>query len=169
MGRLPVPSDFPPNLTLTIVPRESVQNHLVALITDLYAYPAPTNDSPTNALILLHGLGDTHATFATLAQQMNLPETVCISLEGPQNLLDLGGKHWGDDIIFDSSSGGIDADGGFKGTTTILRSIIDDVLVEKAEFKRREILLFGFGQGGMAALNLAGVSVSSSMDRLTLT
>ncbi|EME82276.1 uncharacterized protein MYCFIDRAFT_138808 [Pseudocercospora fijiensis CIRAD86] len=136
MSRLPTAADFPPKLKLSIV-------------------PPPNNDPPTNILVLLHGLGDTHASFANLGKQMNLPETACISLQGPQPLLDLGGFHYGDDIIFDSTSGGIDADGGFKGTTTILQGLIDDVLLEKCGYQRREIIFFGFGQGGMAALNLA--------------
>ncbi|KXS95374.1 hypothetical protein AC578_8288 [Pseudocercospora eumusae] len=136
MGRLPTADDFSPKLKLSIV-------------------PAPPNTPPTNLLILLHGLGDTKESFTNLGKQMNLPETACISLQGPQPLLDLGGFHYGDDIIFDSNSGGIDADGGFTATTTILQSMVDDVLVEKCGYKRREILLFGFGQGGMAALNVA--------------
>ena len=106
-------------------------------------------------LILLHGLGDKHDSFANLGKQMNLPETVCISVQGPSNLLDLGGFHWGDDIIFDSTSGGLDADAGFKTSTKLLEELIDDGLIGKCGFARREVLLFGFGQGGMAALNLA--------------
>lgn len=89
---------------------------------------------------------------------MNLPETACISIRGPQNLLDLGGFHWGDDIIFDSSSGGIDADAGFKQSTQLLQSVILTSLVEKCGYRLREIVLFGFGQGGMTALNAAGSS-----------
>lgn len=91
---------------------------------------------------------------------MKLPETVCISLQGPQALLDLGGQHWSDDIIFDQRSdggGGIDMDGGFRGTTEILKALVWDVLVEKCEYRLREIFFFGFGQGGMAALDFGGM------------
>lgn len=88
---------------------------------------------------------------------MNLPETACISIQGPQTLLDLGGFHWGDDIMFDSNSGGLDADAGFKQSTEVLKSlVIKDVLVEKCGYQLRDVMVFGFGQGGMAALNLAG-------------
>ncbi len=87
---------------------------------------------------------------------MNLPETACISVQGPQGLLDLGGFHWGDDIIFDSNNGGLDADAGFKQSTVLLKLIVKDVLVAKCGYKPREIIFFGFGQGGMAALNTAG-------------
>ena len=105
--------------------------------------------------MLLHGLGDHHGSFAVLGGQMNLPETVCVSISGPSNLLDLGGFHWGDDIIFDSTSGGLDADSGFKQSTEMLKHVVKNVLVEKCSYKPREIMFFGFGQGGMATLNLA--------------
>jgi len=73
-------------------------------------------------------------------------------------LLDLGGFHWGDDIIFDSSSGGIDADAGFKQSTQLLQGVVLTALVEKCGYRLREIVFFGFGQGGMAALNAAGTT-----------
>lgn len=38
----------------------------------------------------------------------------------------------------------------------MLKGLIVEDLMGKCGFKAREILLFGFGQGGMAALNLAG-------------
>ncbi|KAI7547087.1 alpha/beta-hydrolase [Hortaea werneckii] len=135
MGRLPTADDFPSNVTLSIV-------------------PPPNNDPPTNVLILLHGLGDTHVSFEKLGKQMNLPETACISIRGPQGLLDMGGFHWGDDVIFESTSGGLDADGGFKQATAMLKGLVEDDLMVKCGYSAREIMLFGFGQGGMAALNL---------------
>ena len=117
---------------------------------------APNDDAPTSALVLLHGLGDDHDSFTTLGKQMNLPETVCISVQGQNNLLDLGGFHWGDYIIFDSTSGGLDADAGFKQTTDMLVKLVNEGLIEKCGFKAREVVFFGFGQGGMAALQTAG-------------
>lgn len=87
---------------------------------------------------------------------MNLPETACIAVRGPQNLLDLGGFHFGDDVVFNSSFGGIDADAGFKTSNELLKSIVQDTLIEKCGYKMREIIFFGFGQGGMAALSSAG-------------
>lgn len=86
---------------------------------------------------------------------MNLPETACIAVRGPKALLDLEGAHWGDDIIFDSTTGGLDADAGVKESTTLLKLLIQDVVVEKCGYKPREIVLFGFGQGGMVALSTA--------------
>jgi predicted esterase len=92
---------------------------------------------------------------------MSLPETACVSIQGPQGLLDLDGFHWGDDIIFDSSNGGLDADAGFKQTTAMLKGLVEDDLIGTCGYKAREIMLFGFGQGGMAALNTAGESTPS--------
>lgn len=86
---------------------------------------------------------------------MNLPETACISVQGPQNLLDLGGFHWGDDLIFESTSGGLDVDAGFKQTNKLLDSAVK-ALLENCGYKHREVLFFGFGQGGMAALSATG-------------
>ncbi|KAK3714805.1 hypothetical protein LTR37_007540 [Vermiconidia calcicola] len=136
MGRLPTDADFPGKVKLSIV-------------------PPPAGDSATNVLVLLHGLGDNHESFTNLGKQMKLPETVCISIQGPQNLLGLGGFHWGDDIIFDSTSGGLDADSGFNQTTELLKIIVKETLVGKCEYTLREIVFFGFGQGGMVALNTA--------------
>lgn len=96
---------------------------------------------------------------------MNLPETCCISVQGPANLLDLDGFHWGDDIIFDSTNGGLDSDAGFKKTNEILKGVVEDVLVDKCGYRQREVLLMGFGQGGMAALEYAGTSFPFSYSR----
>ena len=138
------------------------------------------------SLVLLHGLGDTHASFTKLAQQMNLPETACVSVQGPANLLDLGGfvrsgiaclsyakysltclctaQHWGEDIIFNSTSGGLDPDSGFKQSTELLKSVVQESLVEKCGFSPREIAFFGYGQGGMAALQFTSSLASQSKD-----
>jgi predicted esterase len=86
---------------------------------------------------------------------MNLPETACISVRGPKALLDLEGAHWGDDIIFDSTNGGLDADAGLKESSELLKLLVNEVLVGKCGYKHRNVLLFGFGQGGMAALSTA--------------
>ena len=57
--------------------------------------PPPSGQPPTNALILLHGLGDTHKSFTTFGEKLQLPETACISLGGTAKLpFDLEGKHW---------------------------------------------------------------------------
>ncbi|KAF2094367.1 phospholipase/Carboxylesteras-like protein [Rhizodiscina lignyota] len=150
-GRLPTEADFPEGVTLSIVP------------------PPPTQP-PTNVLILLHGLGDTHLPFKTLASQLSLPETACISLRAPAPLpFELDGFHWGDDIIFDQSTGAMDSDTGFqKSTRLLVEDVILNGVVRKCGYKMREIMLFGFAQGGMVALKgaaqLASPSSSVSSD-----
>ncbi|OQO13889.1 hypothetical protein B0A48_00764 [Cryoendolithus antarcticus] len=144
-GRLPVSADFPSTVKLAIV-------------------PPPNTDKPTNALILLHGLGDGHESFAQLGKQMNLPETVCIAIRGPKALLDLEGAHWGDDIIFDSSNGGLDADSGLRESTELIKLLIDDVLIAKCGYTHREVLILAYGQGGMVGLSTALALPQSSND-----
>jgi predicted esterase len=99
---------------------------------------------------------------------MNLPETACVSVRGPKALLDLEGAHWGDDIIFDSTTGGLDADSGLKESTELLRILIKEVLVEKCGYAPREIVIFGFGQGGMVALSTARKSPFRTYEKLML-
>lgn len=136
---LPNQADFPTSLVLSIVPPPAL---------------SPRN---TNVLILLHGLGDTSVSFANLGRQFALPETTCISLQAPTPLpLDLGGFHWGDDITFEQPSGQMDFDTGFTRAVKIIKQgIIEDGLVKKCGYKAREVMLFGFGQGAMAALATA--------------
>ena len=139
MPTLPKQADFPASLVLSIVP------------------PPASSPLTTNVLILLHGLGDTSASFTNLGKQLALPETTCISLQAPTPLpFDLGGFHWGDDITFDRASGQMDFDTGFtKAVKIVKQDIIEDGLLKKCGYTPREIMFFGFGQGSMAALAVA--------------
>lgn len=142
-GSLPLLTDF--------------DSHLQLIIT-----PPPASQDPVNVLVLLHGLGDSTASFANLAKQLALPETACISLQGPAPLpFDLHGFHWGDDIIFNQATGQMDFDTGFVKATHAVSTVIRN-LKEKCEYQSREIMVFGFGQGGMAAL----ATISSLQDEL---
>ena len=144
--RLPTLSDFPSSLKITIIP------------------PPASAPQLSNVLILLHGLGDTLASFTNLGQQLALPETICITVQAPTPLpFDLGGFHFGDDIQFDAATGQMDFDTGFsKAVVMLKRDVIQEGLIDKCGFKPREIMFFGFGQGAMAAL----ATVSSISDEL---
>ncbi|KAL4753798.1 hypothetical protein BDW72DRAFT_13881 [Aspergillus terricola var. indicus] len=139
--RIPTSSDFPSSLTFTLTPPP----------------PSTSNRPPPNILLLLHGLGDTHTPFTTLASQLSLPETTVLTIRAPSPLpFDLPGFHWGDDINFDSRSGALDMDAGYgKATKLLLDTVIRDVLVSKCGYRLQEILIWGFGQGGMIGLVLA--------------
>jgi predicted esterase len=135
--RIPELGDFPKDLIVAISP--------------------PTDDKPAaNILILLHGLGDTHSPFAALGKTLNFPETACLAVRAPSTLpFDNNGYHWGDDLIFDSSSGGLDMEANFTTTHKLFKILIDDVLVGKCGWKRRAMFFIGMGQGGMVALDVA--------------
>lgn len=106
-------------------------------------------------------MGGTHVPFAQLGSQMNLPETACISVKAPQPLpFEPEGFHWCDDVIFDNSVGTIDPDGGFAISAKLIKEIIQDTLISRCNYRPREIMLFGFGQGGMVALKIAGKSLN---------
>ncbi|KAL9126727.1 MAG: hypothetical protein Q9217_004272 [Psora testacea] len=138
-ARLPTTTDFPPQLHLTIIP------------------PSPTSLRPSNVLIFLHGLGDTSEPFTKFGKQLKLPETVCISLQAPTPLpFDLGGFHWGDGITFNQATGQMDLDGGFKKAIRMIKlDVIEQTIIKKCGYRCREVVVFGLGQGGMAAIATA--------------
>ncbi|KAF1817557.1 alpha/beta-hydrolase [Eremomyces bilateralis CBS 781.70] len=136
-GRLPKKEDFPSSMVFDII-------------------PPPGNHPPTNVLILLHGLGDTYTPFTKLAQAIQLPDSVCISLRAPSVLpFDEGRFHWADDLILNEATGNLDMDGGFKAATKSLLDMIRNILMDKCGYIAREVALWGYGQGGCAALACA--------------
>jgi predicted esterase len=143
LSRLPSKPDFPPSVHLDII-------------------PPPNPHPPLNILLLLHGLGDTETPFTNLGKALNLPYTACISIRAPSPVpalftgSDAPSFHWGDDILFDQSSGEIDLDAGFtKAWTVLWEQIINGVLFEKCHYEPRDVMILGFGQGAMVALQLA--------------
>ncbi|KAJ5947644.1 hypothetical protein N7466_000659 [Penicillium verhagenii] len=138
--KTPTQSDFPSSLTVTIT-----------------LPPNPTSSPSPNILLLLHGLGDSAAGFTPFGRALHLPETTVLTVQAPAPVpFDLGGFHWGDDVAFDSSTGGLDMDAGLTRSPAILiKDLVRGVLVQKCGYRPREILVFGFGQGGMAGLSLA--------------
>jgi predicted esterase len=61
------------------------------------------------------------------------------------------GFHWGDDVLFDESTGGLEFDAGFTKGLERLRDVVG-VLVGTCGYKEREVVFYGFGQGAMLAL-----------------
>lgn len=147
--RIPTKADFDP---------------LQATLPHTLHFPSPP-ESTTAILIVLHGLGDTHASFAGFARGMNLPGVLAITVRGtaplPLGMLPPGkeeGWHWGDDLLMGQGGDGdgLDPDPGFeRAVRTVLDELVGGVLVGKCGWERSDVLLFGFGQGGSLALGLA--------------
>ncbi|KAK1761037.1 Alpha/Beta hydrolase protein [Echria macrotheca] len=153
--RPPTAADFstlPPDLQIALIP------------------PSPSPDSPAtptvNAILLLfHGLGDTESSFAQFARNLNLPGVFAISVRGvnsiPASLITdsfsssspRGYFHWGDDL--ETSLSGNGGEYFTKARDMVLNNLVRDVLIAKCGWATRDILLFGFGQGGSFALGLA--------------
>lgn len=144
-ARLPTKADFPSTLTFDII-------------------PPPFNKAPLNILILLHGLGDSQTSFARLASQLNLRDTACLALRGPNPIppiftgSDAPAFHWADDVLFDEGKGAIDLDGGFKTAERALGEVVEGL--RACGFGERGVLWLGFGQGGMAAMHFLCASSS---------
>ncbi|KAJ5902749.1 hypothetical protein N7495_003277 [Penicillium taxi] len=136
-NKTPTLSDFPSRLTVTVT-----------------LPPPPTSNPAPNILILLHGIGDSSENFSGFARALRLAETTIVTVQAPTPLpFDLGGFHWGDDIAFDTSTGGLDMDVSLTSSTKMLvNNVIRDTLIKKCGYRPREIMILGFGQGGMAAL-----------------
>lgn len=59
-------------------------------------------------------------------------------------------------MIFDQNTGEMDVDTGFKASTRLLLdSVIREGLMGKCGYKARQIMIFGFAQGGMVGLQAA--------------
>lgn len=135
-------------------------------VTVALHFPSPP-EATTAIMILFHGLGDSEASFASFARNMNLPGVLAITVRGTSPLppallgepLDSGPPrhfHWGDDLNLAAHADGLDADPGFtKAADRVLSRLVRDTLVDKCGWDLADILLFGFGQGGSLALGLA--------------
>lgn len=124
-------------------------------------------ETTTSIMLLFHGFGDSDASFARLARNLNLPGVLGIAVRGVEPLppvllggLGEGGEGegvknwmWGDDYL---DGGGGNADPGFdKARKLVLDELVMDTLVGRLGWRTQDIMLFGFGQGGSVALGLA--------------
>lgn len=149
--RIPKAEDFKP-----LSPHVTVALH----------FPSPP-EATTAIMILFHGLGDSEASFASFARNVNLPGVLAITVRGTSPVppamlgepLDSGPPrhfHWGDDLNLSAHADGLDPDPGFtKAADLVVNRLVTDTLVEKCGWELADILLFGFGQGGSLALGLA--------------
>ncbi|KAJ5416732.1 uncharacterized protein N7487_000282 [Penicillium crustosum] len=141
--KTPTPSDFPSELTVTVTPAPPPppSPHPQPQISSSYSTVSATQPPHSQ---------NSPKPFAS-------PETTIVTVQGTAPLpFDLGGFHWGDDVSFDSATGALDMDAGLTRSTRILVSdVVRGTLVQKCGYALREIMVLGFGQGGMAALAIA--------------
>lgn len=146
--RIPTREDFSP---------------LASTLPHTLHFPSPP-ESTTTFLILFHGLGDHDVPFTSFARSLNLPGVLAISVRGtsvlPAALLggfdDTPAAYWGDDLKMDPATGELDVDPGFeKAREAVVEKMIKGLLIEKLGWETRDIILFGFGQGGSLALGIA--------------
>ena len=126
-SRTPVPADFPPALSMTIV----------------------SPDQPVeNCIILMHNLASNEESLVKHVHilKSKQPQSAFILLRGLRPIeLGNSGYHWAD------ANGTVDE--GFINTSRVLlEDIIRDGLMAKCGFNPRDIVVLGHGQGGMAAL-----------------
>ncbi|KAI1124514.1 alpha/beta-hydrolase [Nemania abortiva] len=152
----------------TRVPKPDDFAHLEPSLKISLVFPE-VPETTTSILILLHGLGDSEASFAAFAKNINLPGVLSISVRGisplPPALLglpdtDVAGPtqhfHWGDDLTLSTTTGDLDPDPGFStAEELVLGRLVRDTLVGTCGWETNDILLFGFGQGGSLALGLS--------------
>lgn len=152
----------------TRIPKPEDFTHLEPSLKVSLVFPE-VPETTTSILILFHGLGDSEASFARFAKNLNLPGVLAISIRGisplPPSLLGLpdadAGQptnhfHWGDDLTLAPDTGDLDPDPGFsKAEELVLGKLIRETLVSTCGWETNDILLVGFGQGGSLALGLA--------------
>ena len=116
-------------------------------------------DGATNLLLLLHGLGDTPRPFAQLARTLALPQTASLALRAPVPLpCDMDGACW--HASFDPDGHVIGPLSGINRLQSLerecrcrLRRLLQ--LLEQCGWPANQIFLFGYAQGGTAALDFA--------------
>lgn len=126
---LPARSDFPSSISLEIL-------------------PPITNERIKKVIIMLHDSPGTERSLETLSRrlQQNYPESAFLLVRGYEDVPSAnGGYHWADPSD--------DRDRILAKTSRILLlDIVKHCLIEKFDFSKRDIVLFGHGKGGMAAL-----------------
>ncbi|KAK5196819.1 hypothetical protein LTR72_001812 [Exophiala xenobiotica] len=143
--RLPTSSDFPSSLKPIL--------HL------------PPNNTPTNIILFLPGLGDSATNFSSFPRAMNLPDALTITLNPPFPLpFPLGSGpgdesgSWSEDLHIDTATGTLDPDPDSssisRAVQMVAHDVIHDTLITKFTYRPDHIHVFGFCQGGSVALSV---------------
>jgi predicted esterase len=136
-----------------------------------FSYHASADGTDANLLVLLHGLGDSHAPFAQLGRTFALPQTAVLAVRAPFALpFDLG-HGWFEAIDLARGGDPIRPDvpgearrrdslaaclGLLEGLLEALAAVgNDDDGAYAGGWRPEEVFLFGFAQGGTVALEWA--------------
>ncbi|KAI9097151.1 Alpha/Beta hydrolase protein [Phlyctochytrium arcticum] len=125
-----------------------------------FVYKPAADGVDENLLVLLHGLGDRPENFINFGVKMQLPQTAILALRGPSPIPFHDGTGWvpafspnGDDLSYSDASVGA----GLATTRTFIKDILEKLILESASnpngWSPDRIFLFGFSQGGMAAID----------------
>jgi phospholipase/carboxylesterase len=120
------------------------------LKTDLFKYkyiPAQNPGPSEKVLVVLHGLGDSLEGFAWMPRELNLDGLSYLLVNAPDEYY--GGYSW-----FDFAGGGTDMQAAITGIHRS-RKLIQELLgeLQAQGVKPADILLFGFSQGCLMALD----------------
>ncbi|KAJ6590996.1 Alpha/Beta hydrolase protein [Mycena vulgaris] len=122
---------------------------------------APSDDgTDENLLILLHGLGDTHAPFAALARQLRLPQTAVLALRAPDPLPFLYADAYAWFPAFSLQGEPLPAPAQDPSPALALLARVLAHLTRDCAWPPARVHLFGFAQGGTLAAEFA-LSVSA--------
>jgi phospholipase/carboxylesterase len=109
--------------------------------------PARTPGASEKVLVVLHGLGDSLNGFTWMPQELRLDSLSYLLLNAPDDYY--GGFSW-----FDFTAGGTDmgpAIAGIHRSRKLIRQLVDELMAQGV--KSQDILLFGFSQGCLMALD----------------
>ncbi|KAL7422490.1 hypothetical protein Q5752_003138 [Cryptotrichosporon argae] len=120
----------------------------------VFDYRPSRDGHDLNLLIMFHGLGDTKAPFAQLGANLNLPSTAVLSLQAPDPvpLMDHPSFSWYN--TFDALFHPLPAPDPTRPLPALV-GLLEALAAPPLGWALSDIHLFGWGQGGTVALELA--------------
>lgn len=135
-----------------------------------YAATTEVQRAPTNLILFLPGQGDTASNFSNFARNLNLPDSLSITVSPPFPLPDFlgapNGRSWcrPENLQVDSSTGDLEvSDGGLTEAVNMIAIAIVRQLIQVNGWDVKRIHLVGSGIGGNVAL-LVGLDVQKLLD-----